>query len=143
MWEMIIVWAVVILIAIIVELQTADLDSIWFAIGGVIAIILACLNVSIIIQVISFVVSSIILLILCLKFWKKKLKKDFIPTNVNRNIGKIVTVKEVVEKDDNHYVVSMDGQLWSAYTENHTKVNVGEKVEIVAINGNNIIIKKI
>ena len=128
MWEMIIVWAVVILIAIIVELQTTDLDSIWFAIGGIVAIILACLNVSIIIQVISFVVSSIVLLILCLKFWKKKLKKDFIPTNVNRNIGKIVTVKEVVEKDDNHYVVSMDGQLWSAYTENHEKVNVGEKV---------------
>lgn len=143
MWEMVIFWAVVILIAIIIEIQTADLVSVWFAIGGVVAIILASIKVSITLQVISFIVFSFVLLILCLKFWKKKLKKDFIPTNVNRNIGKTVIVKEITNEDDNHYVVSMDGQLWSAYTENNEKVVVGEKVEIVAINGNNIKVKKI
>lgn len=143
MWEMVIFWAVVILIAIIIEIQTADLVSVWFAIGGVVAIILASIKVSIVIQIVGFIVISFILLVLCLKFWKKKLKKDFIPTNVNRNIGKTVIVKEITNEDDNHYVVSMDGQLWSAYTENNEKVVIGQKVEIVAINGNNIKIKKI
>ena len=143
MWEMIVFWAVVILIAIIIEIQTADLVSVWFAIGGIVAIVLASIKVSITIQVICFVVFSFTLLVLCLKFWKKKLKKDFVPTNIDRNIGKTVLVKEIVNKDNNHYVVSVNGQLWSAYTDNNENIEIGDKVEIVAINGNNAKIKKI
>ena len=65
------VWIAVIVIAVIVEAASVQLLSVWFALGGLVALILSIFNISTTIQIIVFAAVSIISLILFLDFLAK------------------------------------------------------------------------
>ena len=72
---MIVVWVAVIAIGIIVEAQTSELVSIWFAISGAVAIVCAIAGLSIPIQIAVFSTLTL-LLVICTRPLVKKLTKD-------------------------------------------------------------------
>lgn len=73
---MIWVWIAVTVIAIIVEAVSAQLLSIWFALGGIAALITSLFTDSIAVQIIVFVAVSVISLAVIFPFVKNILKKD-------------------------------------------------------------------
>ena len=75
MWINILIWLVVVVLAIVVEVNTIQLVSVWFAISGFVAMILAAFGCLIEIQLIVFVLLSAILIIIS-RFFVKKLKNS-------------------------------------------------------------------
>ena len=60
--EMIIIWLVVLIVAIVVEVATMGLTSIWFAGGALVAVLSAVLGLPIFLQVLLFFMVSLLML---------------------------------------------------------------------------------
>ena len=102
---MIVVWIAVIAIGIIVEAQTSELVSIWFAISGAVAIVCAIAGLSIPIQVAVFSTLTL-LLVICTRPLVKKLTKNTVTRYIESKAKMIgVTAKEITSKLNGNYTV--------------------------------------
>ena len=125
-------WLVLFVILALFELATVNLVSIWFAIGAIIATFVSLVTDNIMIHLAVFTITSILLLLLTKPFVKKIKKKDVVPTNLDRVIGKVGVVTEKIEKDGMGEVKVL-GKRWSAYSDKEIKENC--KVKVLSING--------
>ena len=125
-------WLVLFVILALFELVTVNLVSIWFAIGAIIATFVSLVTDNIMIHLAVFTITSILLLLLTKPFVKKIKRKDVVPTNLDRVIGKIGVVTEKIEKDGIGEVKVL-GKRWSAYSDKEIKENC--KVKVLSING--------
>ena len=126
---MIPIWLGIIIVAIIVEIITIDLVSIWFAAGGVVALIADLLGASQAIQIALFVIVTTIAI-----FIEK--------TNYDRVIGKHGLVTKTITADTKGEVKVMSTSWLAASVDNNT-INEGEYCEIMAIEGAHLVVKKI
>ncbi len=131
----------VMVVSIIVEVSTVDLTSFWFAIGALAALIADLCNAPVWLSLTIFSIVSIICIIFLRPIVKKKFDSATIPTNADSAIGKVVTVCAKITMD-NPGEVKYEGIIWTAVTESKT-YEVGEKVKIVRIEGNKLIITDI
>ncbi|TVP94352.1 MAG: NfeD family protein [Acholeplasmatales bacterium] len=137
----VVIWFLVILVAAYIEITTMDLTSVWFAIGAIVAFILAVIGVNFVIQLFVFILLSIALLISVKPLAKNYLRTNVVSTNADRLIGKVATcVKEIAPGERGQ--VKVDGQIWTAITEDGDAILVNEKVEILAIEGVKLIVMK-
>ena len=137
-------WFSVIILTVVVESQTADLVSIWFAPGAFVAMILAFCEVHIGIQLAVFVGMTILCLVLAFAFirprWKAKNKIE--KTNADALEGKSALVEEDIDNAAASGAVKINGQLWTARTENPAdKPAKGQWVEIIRVEGSKLICK--
>lgn len=124
-------WLLIFLVLVVIEAITVDLVSIWFAIGALVCSFVALVTEDIFIQLMIFVCVSAVTLLCTKKFVNKIKSRKIIPTNLDRIIGLIGVVTE--EITDNSGEVLVDGKRWSAVAT--TKISVGSRVEILAIDG--------
>ena len=140
--SMIIIWAIIAIVAIIVEFETTSLTSIWFgigAVGGIIAVLLGLPEWS---QFLIFVGVSGICVVATRPFVKKISDNQTIPTNVDKLIGMTAVVtKEIVSGEKGE--VKVEYKIWPAVSLKDKIYNVGEKVIIKEINGNKLVIDNI
>lgn len=140
--ELIIVWAILIVVAIIVELSTVTLTSIWFALGAVVALLLAIFNVGPLWQVLSFITISALLLLATRPLAKKLNEKDVIKTNSDKIISMIgVVTKEISAGEIGEVKVNLE--LWRAISADSTPIKVGEQVIINSLNGNKVLVSRV
>ena len=125
-------WLVLFVILALFELATVNLVSIWFAIGAIIATFVSLVTDNIMIHLAVFTITSILLLLSTKPFVKKIKRKDVVPTNLDRVIGKVGEVTEKIEKDGIGEVKVL-GKRWSAYSDKEIKENC--KVKVLSING--------
>jgi len=137
---MIWVWIAVVAAAIIVESLSAQLVSIWFALGGFVSLVLSLFDVSVGIQVAVFFAVSVISLIALLPFARKLLKKEHIKTNADRYIGQTAVVTEDISNIDACGQVKVDNQIWSARSENGNNISKGTRVKVLKIEGVKLIV---
>ncbi len=137
-----IAWLIIIVIFLVVEVATAALTTVWFAIGAALAFLSSLVNAPPYLQVIIFVVSSIALLIGFFPFVKKKLGAKTYDTNVDSLVGK----EAVITADIKFNVIgqaSVGGVIWSATgTSEDVEIPAGEVVKIERISGNKLIVKR-
>ncbi len=144
----IIFWAVLLIAALVVEAQSEALLSIWFAAGAIPSLILAAMgNSAFILQVAIFAITSSILLVLSKYIFKNALKKpsdrsNTLKTNVDGVIGKNGISKDEIKIDQNGYV-RVNGMDWLAYTTSEETISPDDKVEVIAVEGVKLHIKKI
>ena len=137
-------WFSVIVLTLIVESQTADLVSIWFAPGAFVAMILAFCDVHIGIQFGVFVGITVIGLILTFTLIRPRMRKKtgIEKTNAEALVGKSALVEESIDNLAAQGVVKINGQLWTARMENNSlKASKGDWVEIVRVEGAKLICK--
>jgi len=135
-------WFAIILFAAIIEVVTMDLTSVWFSIGAIIAFILAWLEVHIGVQVGVFIGVSIILLLSVRPLAKNYFRTNIVGTNADSLIGKIaVCTKEIPVGERGE--VKVEGKYWSAISSGDEPIEVNDKVEILAIEGNKLIVVKV
>jgi len=142
--NMIFIWAVLIVVFFIAEIGTAGaLVSIWFCLGAAVALLLAWLDFSILIQATGFVVVSVLLLVLTKPFIKKHMHIKEVKTNADRLIGTNGVVYEKINNLEGVGAVKIDGQIWSARAESKDGIIEKETVVVVEkIEGVRLIVKE-
>ena len=125
-------WLVLFVILALFELVTVNLVSIWFSLGALITTFVSLATDNLMIHLAVFTISSILLLLLTKPFVKKMKKRDIVPTNLDRVIGKVGVVTEKIEKDGIGEVKVL-GKKWSAYSDKEVEEN--SKVKVLSING--------
>ncbi len=142
MSNMVIFWLVLLIIAIAVEVLTLGLTSIWFAGGALVAILLSLFNLPVVLQVAVFLVVSLVLLVFTRPIAVKYFNKNRAKTNVESLIGRQAIVISEIDNLQGIGQVTVGGQEWSARSADDKKqFQIGEVVEIVAINGVKLIVK--
>ncbi len=142
--EMMMVWLVVLIVAIIVEVLSLGLTSIWFAGGALVAILATVLHANVVIQVLLFFLTSLLLLYFTRPIAVKYFNKDRIKTNAESLIGRQAIVTSEVDNLQGIGQVTVGGQEWSARNcEENKQLPVGAVVEITAINGVKLIVREI
>ena len=141
MW---IVWLVLLVLMILVEAMGPALVSIWFAVGALAALIVSFIpGVAWWIEVIIFVVVSTITLLAVRPLSKRYFKRNVVKSNVDSLVGKRgILLKEVSPFDSG--LCKINDVLWTAISGNEKEtIQEGSVVEVVAIAGNKLIIKKV
>lgn len=139
---LILMWIAIAIIAVIVEMMTTDLSSIWAALGGLIAMVVAIFVDKWWIQVVVFIIITLLGLVLVKPYIKRYVGRNEIRTNSEALVGKTGVVTEAI-LDGNVGAVRVDGKEWSAIARNEEDINKDIKVEILAIEGVKLIVKKI
>ena len=124
----------------LIEAMTLGIVSIWFAIGALVAMLVAFIIDSFMIQLLVFLAVSLILVATTRKVAMDKLKIGRIKTNIDELIGK----EAVVIKDIEPYMageVKLDGKVWRAVSESKQVYKVDEVVIVLRIEGVTIITK--
>ena len=135
-------WVAVIAIAIVVEVVTDQLVSIWFVPAGIIATVLDFLSVDIIWQILVFLIVSGAGIIICQKFFRRFLQNKA-KTNLDMIIGEKCVVTEKIDNFAGVGQAKVKGQLWSARgVEEDDVFEVGDVLNIVAIEGVKLICRK-
>ena len=133
----IIIWAVVIAVALLLEFITYEFYTSWFSIGGTVALIMAAFGVDLAWQVVAFVLVSILFMFLFRPMVKRKLDFKTIPTNTSANVGKVVRLLEDVV--DGRSSIKLFGVTWTVNCDEGLKT--GDEVEITGTDGNKYVVK--
>ena len=137
------IWVSVLILAIIVELLTDQLISIWFVPGAIVATVLDFCKAKPIWQILIFTLISIAGIILGQKFLNRYLKSNKQKTNIDAIIGERCVVTEKIDNFAGCGQAKIKGQIWSARGVKEDDVfEVGEVLNVVAIEGVKLICKK-
>jgi membrane protein implicated in regulation of membrane protease activity len=133
-------WLGLFVLALVIELFTADMISIWFSLAAVPSFILALAGANIIVQAIVFVLVTSVLLLLTRPAMKKYMKTNEIKTNIDAIIGKTGIVIDDVTLDSPGRIKigTMD---WSAISKETLKV--GTHVKVLDVEGNKLFVESI
>lgn len=126
-------WLVMFVVLLVIEIATLGLTTIWFAGGAVAAFILALVGFSLPIQIVVFLIVSIALLVLTRPIALKYFNQERKLTNAESLIGQKAVVTEKVDTLHNTGRVVVNGQEWSAKTDEPDEVI--EKDTVVSIEG--------
>ena len=136
------IWIFIAVASGVIEAITLGITTIWFVFGAIVAWILAEFNAPIIIQVIAFITVSGVLLYFTKPLLKKGLKLGSTRTNADALIGEEGVVTERIDTLKAIGQVEIRGQIWSAKTEQNDVIELGSKVEILAIEGVKLVVRK-
>ena len=146
MW---IVWLALMIIMVIVECMGPALVSIWFAAGALVSLILSLFSlipgvtIPWWVQVIVFVVVSAITLLALRPLSKRYLKRNIVNSNVDSLVGKRGLLEEEI-KPFEPGVCKINDVSWTAISTNGKEtIAVKSIVEVVAIQGNKLLVKKV
>ena len=141
---MIYVWIALTIVFVIAEAATAQLTTVWFALGSVVALILAACGVqSLAVQIIVFIAVSAITLIATRPLVKKMLNKRVVATNADRNIGETGITLSEINNLEAKGEVKVKGVVWTARSENGDVIPEGSTVRVKNIEGVKLIVETI
>ena len=140
---MTILWLIVTLVAIVVEVATQALVSVWFAVGGMVTLLLAYFKVPVLFQVLAFFAVSVVSFYTIRRYLIPYTQSKFVPTNLDRLIGaEAVVTRELALRSRGE--VKINGQYWTARCDDPERtVAVDSSVLIRAIEGATLIVSAI
>ena len=137
------IWIAIIILAIVIEVLTDQLVSIWFVPAGIVATVLDFCEVDIIWQVLVFLVVSAAGTVFAKMFLTKFKPSGNTKTNIDAIVGARCVVTERIDNFAGCGQVKVNGQIWSARGAGEDDTfEVGEVLSIVAIEGVKLICVK-
>lgn len=137
------VWLFVFIAAIIIEIETPNLTTIWFAAGAFITMLLSLFTeIDTTFQIIVFIVVSFAL-IFTLRKWSHRLLKsgNNVKTNIDEAIGKeVIVTKDVSEYENGECLYN--NIHWTIKSKNGDLIKKGAIVVIIDVEGNKFIVVK-
>lgn len=135
-------WLIALVVFLVIEAATLGLATIWFAGGALVALIAAMCGAGLGIQVASFLVVSLVLLFFTRPLAVRFLNKDTLKTNVDRVVGMEGVVTEEISNLAGTGRVSLEGNMWTARTENEGgTIPVDAVVTVLRVEGVKLIVK--
>ncbi|HEY8395958.1 MAG TPA: NfeD family protein [Bacilli bacterium] len=140
-WFMIVAWGIIFVVTLIIELETADLVTVWFSLSALITLICGVLFLKPLHQIFLFLGLSILFVLLTKPLAKKRMRGTYVRTNTDRLIGMVAIVtKEITPNEIGE--VKVDNELWRAVNYEGLSFNVGEEVIVDAISGIKLVVSK-
>ena len=136
-------WVALTILFAIIEVFTLGLTTVWFALGAFVMVFLTLLpfNLPLAAQISIFLIISGALLVFTRPIAIKKFKVGRVKTNVDSLVGmNALVVKQIGEFDKGE--VKLNGQIWSALSEDSSTIEEGSKCEVVRIEGVHAIVRK-
>lgn len=136
------VWLGLLAFFVVVEAATANLLTIWFAAGSLVAFVLSFFVESPMIQVVVFVVVSLIVLILLRPIAKKYTRTKKQPTNADMYINAEGVVAEAISNLNATGTVKVRGSVWTARSfDDGVEIPEGATIVVERIEGVKLIVK--
>lgn len=135
-------WLILMIGMVVLELSTAQMVSIWFAIGALGALIATYLGAEIWLQIIIFLVVSGIALVATRPFVKKLTAGKKVPTNADRYVGRKGMVTATVDNQQGVGLVKIEGSVWSARSVSGEVLPAGEQVVVERIEGVKLMVQR-
>lgn len=126
----------------VIEAATAQIVTIWFAIGAVGALIANAAGAGVTVQLTVFVAVSILTLIIARPYLKKFTKTEMQRTNADMVIGETAVVLEEINNTQGTGQVKVKGNTWTARSNGSTVIPVGENVYVEKIEGVKLIVSE-
>ena len=136
------IWLIIGVICLIIEIFDPAVFFVSLGIGGLVTSPISTLGVDIWLQVLIFGIVSFVVFLFMRKVYEKLLQKNKIETNVYALVGKQGIVISPIPQDGRGEV-KVGGEIWTAIVQDNSEANNGVKVEILSIEGNKLIVKKI
>lgn len=134
-------WIVMLVAFVVIEAITAQLVTIWFAVGSVAALIAEMLGAEVWLQWLIFVAVSAVVIIATRPLVKKLTKQKSQPTNADRCIGQLAVVTEEINNIEAKGAVKVGGIVWSARSETDETIETGKTVTVTKIDGVKLIVR--
>lgn len=129
------------MIFVIIEGFTLGLTTIWFALGALVAMLVAMIGVGVIGQIFIFLIASAVLVYFTRPIAKKYLKIGATKTNVNSIVGLVGIVTKKIEPF-NTGQVKVAGQIWTAKAHDNEEIEVDKQVKVIKVEGVKLIVKR-
>ena len=139
---MVFVWLVIAVVLGIFEAATVALVSIWFAIGAVAAMVPAYFNAPFWVQILVFILVSALCFVFTRPFFKKIIRVNKQPTNVDRLVGQEGVATYDIENIECRGKVFISGLTWSARSETGELIPQGAVVTVKKIEGATLVVKR-
>ena len=137
------VWLVAMIILILIEIVTVGLTTIWFAVGALVATIVAMLGGGLILQLTLFLLVSFGMLIFTRPWAMKYINKKRIKTNYEGIIGKVVRITQDVDNIAEKGCAVVNGQEWTVRaSDERIRIQAGSLAKVVDIKGVKLIVEK-
>jgi len=136
-------WIATLVILVVVEAATAQLVTIWFAVGALGALIAELLGAELWLQWTVFISISLLSLVVTRPLVKKVTKKKIQPTNADRNIGAQAIVLEDIDNTKGSGSVNVKGVTWTARSKNGDIIEKGSMVIVQEIEGAKLLVIKV
>ena len=138
--QMIVIWAVLIVVFLVVEAATAGLASLWFAVGAIVALVVAFFHGALWLQITLFAVVSVITLVLTRPLAKKFVNGRTKATNADRVIGQTASITEKIDNVAGTGAAVVGGRAWTARSAGGEIIQVGTFAKIQSIEGVKLIV---
>ena len=137
------VWLVAMIILILIEIVTVGLTTIWFAVGALVATIVAMLGGGLILQLTLFLLVSFGMLLFTRPWAMKYINKKRIKTNYEGIIGKVVRITQDVDNIAEKGCAVVNGQEWTVRAaDERFRIQAGSLAKVVDIKGVKLIVEK-
>lgn len=139
------IWLIVAAVFFVVEALTTEFVSLWFAISSLVVGIVSAIfpKLEIVWQLLIFVGVAAVLLLSTRKVVKKFLsRKKHQETNLELYIGHIAVVVDEIDNIAGKGCVKINGNYWSARSENGEKIEENALVVFKRIDGNKAIVER-
>ncbi len=123
-------WLILAVVLVIIEAETFNFVTIWFAVGALAALITSTFTDNLLTQGLVFAITSAIALFASRPLVRKLRLKKAPPLNADRNIGRTATVIEAITPEVPGRV-NLDGVNWSAKA--FSPIAKGEKCTVLQI----------
>lgn len=134
-------WLVLAVVMGVLEASTAQLVSIWFAVGAVGGCVTSLITDKIWIQVVVALVVTVITLIATRPLAKRVINTKKTHTNSDRNIGKTAIVIADIDNLEAKGQVKVESTVWSAKSADDSVITKDTKVVVKAIEGAKLVVE--
>ncbi|MDD3222997.1 MAG: NfeD family protein [Clostridia bacterium] len=130
-------------ILLVIEIMTLGLTTVWFAVGALVAFLLALVNMPLAVQVVAFIIVSVIMLVFTRPVLTKYLNTKTTKTNAESLVGHSARVLLPINNLKSEGQVMVGGMEWTARsTKDEVTFQKDEMVKIAGISGVKLIVEK-
>lgn len=138
-----ILWLILLVVLALIEIATLGLTTIWFAVGALVATIVAALGGPLWLQIALFLIASILVLIFLRPIAVKFFNKDREKTNVESLIGMSAVVVSEIDNQNEQGQAKLNGLDWMARSmDEKITIPVGTVVTVLEVRGVKLIVEE-
>ncbi len=136
-----VMWLILAIILFIIEAVTVGMVCIWFGIAAIVSMFSTFITSNVYIQWTIFIIVAVITLILFRPLSKKSISNSGEKTNSDALIGRTAFLTEEINEEKQGRL-KLGDVSWIAVTNSGETIQKGEKVKIISISGNKLVVEK-
>lgn len=134
-----ILWGVLVILFLIIEASGPALVSLWFAFGALVALIFSYFFNNLFLEIAVFILVSALSIIFIRKLFTSKESNNTSSSYFGRLIDQVSIVDDI--DHNGNFSLKVDGKIWTGKSD--SQLFVGDKVRVIGLEGNKLILEPI